>query len=125
MIPSRLTAFVFSALLCPAVFAATAAGTGPPDPTPPRAPVINSAPGMNTDGSGVPLINQPPATGTDPRTQGSDPGRQGGMNTPTLPPRHTTRARASVRKPPPVAPVPKDPASSSPTRATLFTPMKR
>lgn len=82
MIPSRLTAFVFSALLCPAVFAATAAGTGPTDPTPPRAPVINSAPGMNTDGSGVPLINQPPATGTDPRTQGSDPGRQGGMNTP-------------------------------------------
>ena len=85
MIPSRLTAFVFSALLCPAVFAATDAGTGPTDPTPPRAPVINSAPGMNTDGSGVPLINQPPATGTDPRTQGSDPGRQGGMNTPDAP----------------------------------------
>ena len=87
MIPSRLTALVFSALLCPAVFAAssTAAGTGPTYPTPPRAPAINSAPGMNTDGSGVPLINQPPATGTDPRTQGSDPGRQGGMNTPDSP----------------------------------------
>lgn len=85
MIPSRLTAFVFSALLCPAVFAATAADTGPTDPTPPRSPVINSAPGINTDGSGVPLINQPPATGTDPRTQGSDPGRQGGMNTPDAP----------------------------------------
>lgn len=88
MIPSRLTALVFAALLSPAVFAAstTAAGTGPTDPTPaPRAPVINSAPGMNTDGSGVPLINQPPATGTDPRTQGSDPGRQGGMNTPDSP----------------------------------------
>ncbi|MBK5513278.1 hypothetical protein [Pseudomonas sp. TH15] len=85
MISSRLTAFVFSALLCPAVFAAsaTAAGTGPTDPTPaPRAPAINSAPGMNTDGSGVPLINQPPATGTDPRLQGSDAGRQGGMNMP-------------------------------------------
>ena len=85
MIPSRLTALVFAALLSPAVFAAstTAAGTGPTDPTPaPRAPVINSAPGMNTDGSGVPLINQPPATGTDPRVQGNDTGRQGGMNTP-------------------------------------------
>ncbi|MCX4219598.1 MULTISPECIES: hypothetical protein [Pseudomonas] len=88
MIPSRLTALVFATLLSPAAFAAstTAAGTGPTDPvTQPRAPAINSAPGMNTDGSGVPLINQPPATGTDPRTQGSDPGRQGGMNTPDAP----------------------------------------
>lgn len=120
MISSRLTAFVFSALLCPAVFAAsaTAAGTGPTDPTPPRAPAINSAPGMNTDGSGVPLINQPPATGTDPRTQGSDPGRQGGMNTPTPPACPTTRAPASALNPPRVVPVPKAPVSSSPTRAS-------
>ncbi|MGY2441732.1 MULTISPECIES: hypothetical protein [Pseudomonas] len=86
MISSRLTALVFAALLSPVAFAATATGTGPTDPvTPPRAPAINSAPGMNTDGSGVPLINQPPATGTDPRTQGNDPGRQGGMNTPDSP----------------------------------------
>ncbi|MBK5533078.1 hypothetical protein JFT91_10735 [Pseudomonas sp. TH08] len=85
MIPSRLTALIFTALLCPAAFAATAAGTGPTDPVErPKAPAIQSAPGMNTDGSGVENA-LPPATGTDPRTQGSDPGRQGGMNTPDSP----------------------------------------
>jgi hypothetical protein len=36
---------------------------------------------MNTNGTGVDS-SLPPSTGTDPRTQGSDPGRQGGLNTP-------------------------------------------
>ncbi|WP_085683516.1 MULTISPECIES: hypothetical protein [unclassified Pseudomonas] len=87
MISSRLTALVFATLLSPAVFAATtAAGTGPTDPVErPKAPAIQSAPGMNTDGSGVENA-LPPATGTDPRTQGNDPGRQGGTSGNPLPP---------------------------------------
>ncbi|MCF4996751.1 hypothetical protein GIW70_06810 [Pseudomonas syringae] len=80
MISSRLTAFIFATLLSPAAFAGTAApgaGTGPTDPVErPKAPAIQSAPGINTDGSGV-GNTVPPAT-TDPRTQGNDPGRQGG-----------------------------------------------
>jgi hypothetical protein len=86
MISSRLTAFVFATLLCPVAFAATATGTGPTDPVErPKAPAIQSAPGMNTDGSGVENA-LPPATGTDPRTQGNDPGRQGGtQGNPVLP----------------------------------------
>ncbi|MBX9404286.1 hypothetical protein K5E40_01110 [Pseudomonas baetica] len=86
MIPSRLTALVFTALLCPAAFAATATGTGPTDPVEhPKAPAIQSTPGMNTDGSGVDVA-PPPATGTDPRTQGNDPGRQGGTSGNPVPP---------------------------------------
>jgi hypothetical protein len=86
MISSRLTAFVFATLLCPVAFAATATGTGPTDPVErPKAPAIQSAPGMNTDGSGVESA-LPPATGTDPRTQGNDPGRQGGTQGNPVPP---------------------------------------
>ncbi|RON53603.1 hypothetical protein [Pseudomonas frederiksbergensis] len=83
MMMSRLTALTLAALLSSTAFAATtASGTGPTDPVEkPKAPAIQSAPGMNTDGSGVDN-SLPPSTGTDPRLQGSDPGRQGGMNTP-------------------------------------------
>jgi len=83
MITSRLTALVLAALLSSTAFAATvASGTGPTDPVEkPKAPAIQSAPGMNTNGSGIDS-SLPPATGTDPRVQGNDAGRQGGMNTP-------------------------------------------
>jgi hypothetical protein len=83
MITSRLSALVLAALLSSTAFAATvASGTGPTDPVEkPKSPAIQSAPGMNTNGSGVDS-SLPPATGTDPRLQGNDAGRQGGMNTP-------------------------------------------
>ncbi|VVP76385.1 hypothetical protein PS918_01889 [Pseudomonas fluorescens] len=83
MIPSRLTAFALAALLSPlAIAATTASSTGPTNPVEsPRAPAIQSAPGINTDGTGVDH-NLPPSTGTDPRTQGNDTGRQGGLNVP-------------------------------------------
>jgi hypothetical protein len=83
MIMSKLTALALATLLSSATFAATtASGTGPTDPVEkPKSPAIQSAPGMNTDGSGVDS-NLPPSTGTDPRTQGNDAGRQGGMNMP-------------------------------------------
>lgn len=83
MIMSRLTALALAALLSSTAFAATtAAGTGPTDPVEkPKAPAIQSAPGMNTNGSGIDS-SLPPATGTDPRLQGNDAGRQGGMNMP-------------------------------------------
>ncbi|MBK5414603.1 hypothetical protein [Pseudomonas sp. TH31] len=83
MIMSRLTALALAALLSSTAFAATmASGTGPTDPVEkPKAPAIQGAPGMNTNGSGIDS-SLPPATGTDPRLQGSDAGRQGGMNMP-------------------------------------------
>jgi hypothetical protein len=83
MIMSRLTALALSALLSSAAFAATtASGTGPTDPVEkPKSPAIQSAPGINTNGTGVDS-SLPPSTGTDPRIQGNDAGRQGGMNMP-------------------------------------------
>lgn len=84
MISSRLTALTFTALLSSAAFAATTSGTGPTDPVQaPNSPATQGLPKLNTDGTGGTLNNgQPPATGTDPRVQGNDTGRQGGMNTP-------------------------------------------
>ncbi|WP_213939944.1 hypothetical protein [Pseudomonas sp. dw_612] len=83
MIMSRLTALALAALLSSTAFAATStADTGPTDPVEkPKAPAIQSAPGMNTDGSGIDS-SLPPSTGTDPRLKGNDTGRQGGMGTP-------------------------------------------
>jgi hypothetical protein len=83
MIMSRLTALALAALLSPlAIAATTASGTGPTNPVEtPKAPAIQSAPGMNTNGTGVDS-SLPPSTGTDPRTQGNDAGRQGGLNLP-------------------------------------------
>ncbi|VVM60851.1 hypothetical protein PS645_01247 [Pseudomonas fluorescens] len=83
MILSRLTALTFATLLSSAAFAAsTASGTGPTNPTGGTgSSATQSTPGMNTNGTGVDS-GLPPSTGTDPRTQGSDPGRQGGLNTP-------------------------------------------
>lgn len=83
MILSRLTALTFATLLSSTAFAATtASGTGPTNPVGGTgSPATQSTPGMNTNGTGVDS-SLPPSTGTDPRTQGSDPGRQGGLNTP-------------------------------------------
>jgi hypothetical protein len=83
MILSRLSALALSALLSCATFAGTiGSSTGPTNPVEkPRAPAIQSAPGMNTDGTTIDH-NLPPSTGTDPRVQGNDAGRQGGINLP-------------------------------------------
>ncbi|BCX66772.1 hypothetical protein [Pseudomonas izuensis] len=83
MILSRLTALTLAVLLSPLAIAATyTSGTGPTNPVEsPKAPAIQSAPGMNTNGTGVDS-SLPPSTGTDPRTQGNDAGRQGGLNLP-------------------------------------------
>ncbi|MDU9034780.1 hypothetical protein LOY64_21250 [Pseudomonas corrugata] len=85
MITSRLTAFTFAALLSSVALAASTSGTGPTDPVEaPHSPATQGMPKLNTDGTGGGTLNngQPPATGTDPRVQGNDMGRQGGMNTP-------------------------------------------
>jgi hypothetical protein len=83
MILARLTALALTALLSAASFAGTiGSSTGPTNPVEkPRAPAIKSAPGMNTDGTTIDH-NLPPSTGTDPRVQGNDAGRQGGINLP-------------------------------------------
>ena len=82
MIMSRLTALALASLLSSTAFAATATGTGPTNPVEkPKSPAIQSAPGINTNGTDI-NNSLPPSTGTDPRTQGNDAGRQGGMNTP-------------------------------------------
>ncbi|MDN4545848.1 hypothetical protein [Pseudomonas sp. C32] len=80
---SRLTALALTALLSSVALAgAIGSSTGPTNPVEkPKAPAIQSAPGMNTDGTDVD-INLPPATGTDPRMQGNDAGRQDGLNVP-------------------------------------------
>ena len=85
MITSRLTAFTFAALLSSVAFAASTEGTGPTDPVQQSdSRATEGLPKLNTDGTGGGSLNngQPPATGTDPRVQGNDTGRQGGMNTP-------------------------------------------
>ncbi|MHC8365910.1 hypothetical protein ACYZT9_08500 [Pseudomonas sp. ZT5P21] len=80
MIMSRLTALALATLLSSTAFAATdATGTDPVEK--PKSPAIQSAPGINTNGTGIDS-NLPPSTGTDPRIQGNDAGRQGGMNMP-------------------------------------------
>jgi hypothetical protein len=83
MIMSRLTALALVTLLSSAAFAATmASGTGPTDPVEkPKAPALQSAPGMNTDGASIDS-SLPPSTGTDPRLQGNDMSRQGGVSVP-------------------------------------------
>jgi hypothetical protein len=80
---SRLSVLALTALLSSSAFAGTiGSDTGPTNPVEkPRAPAIQSAPGINTDGTGV-NNSLPPSTGTDPRIQGNDDGRQGGMNLP-------------------------------------------
>ncbi|WPN48510.1 MULTISPECIES: hypothetical protein [unclassified Pseudomonas] len=80
---SRLTAFALTALLSSTALAGTiGSSTGPTNPVEkPQAPAIQSAPGMNTNGTGVDN-SLPPSTGTDPRIQGNDAGRQGGLNVP-------------------------------------------
>jgi len=83
MIDSRLIAFTFAALLSSAALAATTSGTGPTDPVQaPNSPATQGLPKLNNDGTGTLNNGQPPATGTDPRVQGNDTGRQGGLNTP-------------------------------------------
>lgn len=83
MILSRLTALALAVLLSSVAFAGTiGSSTGPTNPVEkPRAPAIQSAPGMNTDGTTIDK-NLPPYTGTDPRVQRNDAGRQGGMSLP-------------------------------------------
>ncbi|MDQ0126404.1 hypothetical protein J2W17_005386 [Pseudomonas lini] len=83
MLTSRLSALALTVLMSSAAFAAnTVSGTGPTNPVEgPKAPAIQSTPGMNTNGTGVDS-SLPPSTGTDPRIQGNDAGRQGGMNQP-------------------------------------------
>ncbi|MFJ2694111.1 hypothetical protein [Pseudomonas sp. NPDC087336] len=83
MLTSRLSALALAVLMSPlAIAATTASGTGPTNPVEkPKAPAIQSAPGINTNGTGVDS-SLPPSTGTDPRIQGNDAGRQGGLNQP-------------------------------------------
>ncbi|MBV6825683.1 hypothetical protein [Pseudomonas sp. PD9R] len=80
---SRLTALALTTLLSTAAFAGTiGSSTGPTNPVEkPIAPAIQSAPVININGTGTDS-RLPPSTGTDPRTQGNDAGRQGGLNLP-------------------------------------------
>lgn len=83
MLSPRLTALALAVLMSPlAIAATTASGTGPTNPVESlKSPAIQSAPGMNTNDTGVDS-SLPPSTGTDPRIQGNDAGRQGGLNQP-------------------------------------------
>lgn len=76
MTRTPITALLFAALLGAQASLALAAGTGP---TNPGDGIQNPMP----PGSGVDMTpNEPPIpSGTDPRTQGNDDGRQGGADT--------------------------------------------
>jgi len=66
---SALAVLVFSALLGTHAFA----DNGPTNPNPPSTP---TTPGMGPTPADIPV-----PSGTDPRNQGADPGRQGGVST--------------------------------------------
>ncbi|KJK16697.1 hypothetical protein LOY37_12285 [Pseudomonas sp. B21-012] len=74
MTRSALAALLFAALLGTQ---AVAAGTGPTNPNPDTTPTT-PLPGINT---GTNPTDTPLPSGTDPRTQGNDAGRQGGSET--------------------------------------------
>lgn len=75
MIRRPLSALCLAALFAAQASLALAAGTGPTHPNEnSQAPIT---PGMSP---GTTPSGMPPATGTDPRTQGSDMGRQGGVD---------------------------------------------
>lgn len=76
MTRTPLTALLFAALLGAQASLALAAGTGPTNPS-------NGVPDTTLPGAGVDVPANPPTgpAGTDPRTQGNDTGRQGGMDT--------------------------------------------
>jgi hypothetical protein len=79
MIKVQLTALALAGLLSSAAFAGATGPTdpveGPTSPAPQGMPKININPPPMEEGS------LPPATGTDPRVQGNDTGRQGGVGT--------------------------------------------
>lgn len=83
MISSRLATLVLTGLLSSVSLASFAApsSTGPTNPVQePKPPQLPG--GINPDnGSVIKNGTLPPGTGIDPRNQGHDTGRQGGMNT--------------------------------------------
>ncbi|AJO77442.1 MULTISPECIES: hypothetical protein [Pseudomonas] len=79
MIQSKLTILVLAGLLSSTAFAGS---TGPTDPVErPKSPATQGSPNININPPQVDEGALPPATGTDPRTQGNDTGRQGGAGT--------------------------------------------
>ncbi len=83
MIASRLATLVLACLMSSISLTGFAAqpSTGPTNPVQePKPPQLPG--GINPDNDSV-IKNGalPPGTGVDPRTQGNDTGRQGGMNT--------------------------------------------
>ena len=79
MIKAQLTAFALAGLLSSAAFAGS---TGPTQPVEgPKSPATQSTPKININPPPMEEGSLPPATGTDPRVQGSDTGRQGGVGT--------------------------------------------
>ncbi len=83
MIASRLTTLLLACLMSSISLTGFAAqpSTGPTNPVQePKPPQLPG--GINPDNDSV-IKNGalPPGTGVDPRTQGNDTGRQGGMNT--------------------------------------------
>ncbi|WP_210015076.1 MULTISPECIES: hypothetical protein [Pseudomonas] len=80
MTRTPITALLFAALLGAQATVALAAGTGPTNPAPGNGVPNSTLPGAGVDVPAPP--NEPSMpSGTDPRTQGNDDGRQGGMNT--------------------------------------------
>ncbi|UMZ13868.1 hypothetical protein I9018_09260 [Pseudomonas sp. MPFS] len=79
MIKVQLSALVLAGLLSSA---AMAGSTGPTNPVEgPKSPATQGSPKININPPTTDEGSLPPATGTDPRIQGNDNGRQGGAGT--------------------------------------------
>ncbi|AXK56497.1 hypothetical protein RZO07_09250 [Pseudomonas protegens] len=79
MIKVQLSALALAGLLSSAALAGT---TGPTNPVEgPQSPAPQSTPKININPPAMDEGSLPPATGTDPRIQGNDNGRQGGAGT--------------------------------------------
>ncbi|KTC41846.1 MAG: hypothetical protein ACN6QY_26405 [Pseudomonas sp.] len=79
MIKVQLTALALAGLLSGV---ALAGSTGPTNPVEgPKSPATQGSPKININPPTMDEGSLPPATGTDPRIQGNDSGRQGGAGT--------------------------------------------
>ncbi|AAY91102.1 hypothetical protein D3X12_13855 [Pseudomonas protegens] len=79
MIKVQLCALALAGLLSTA---ALAGATGPTNPVEgPKSPATQGTPKININPPAMDEGSLPPATGTDPRIQGNDNGRQGGVGT--------------------------------------------
>ncbi|MGC5700424.1 hypothetical protein J4P02_09480 [Pseudomonas sp. NFXW11] len=79
MLKVQLSALALAGLLSGAAQADTSDPTAPVEG--PKSPALQGLPKININSPAMDEGSLPPSTGSDPRTQGNDSGRQGGAGT--------------------------------------------